>query len=71
MATGQGKEEAPRSTKPLKFATFAMRGFGSSAHVLAVGIYGDDLIASAKRCVNARGDTLIADVVRFRLRSEC
>ena len=59
------KDENPKATKMQKFVTFAMRGFGNFTHKLAVARYGDDMIASVKRCINARGNTLIAAGIRF------
>ena len=65
MEKKTNKDENPRTTKMQKFATFAMRGFGNFSHVLAVGSYGEDLIASVKRCIDARGNTPIAAGIRF------
>ena len=65
MESKNNKGENPTTTKLQKFVTFAMRGFGNFTHMLAVGSYGEDLIASLKRCINARGNTLIAAGVRF------
>ena len=65
METKHGKDENPKSTTMRKFVTFAMRGFGNFNHVSAIGSYGDDLIASVKRCVDARGNTLISAGIRF------
>ena len=65
MENKQGKDGNPKATKLRKFSTFAMRGFGGSPRMLAVGSFGGDLIASVKRCINARGNNLIASGVRF------
>ena len=65
MENKQNKDENPKAAKLQKFATFAMRGFGNFAHVSAVGSYGGDLIASVKRCIKARGNTLITAGIRF------
>ena len=64
----QGRK-TPNPTKLQKFLTFAMRGFGNSNHMLAVGGYGEDLIAIFKRCVGARWDSLIAAGIRVPITS--
>ena len=65
MGNKQGEDENPKTTKLQKFVTFAMSGFGNFTHMLAVGSYGEDSIASVKRCINARGNALIAAGIRF------
>ena len=67
MANKQGKGANPKTTKLQKFATFGIRGFGYVPHTLAVGSYGDDLIASVKRCINARSNTPIDAGIRFSI----
>ena len=64
MESQNKKDEDPNATKMQKFVTFAMRGFGDFLRKLDVSSYGDDMIASVKRCVGARGNTLIASGIR-------
>ena len=65
MENQRREDENPKATKMQKFVTFSMRGFGNFTHQLAVASYGEDMVASVKRCINARGNTLIAAGIRF------
>ena len=65
LVEGKRNGEAPKTTNVQKFLTIAICGFDNFAHIPAVGSYGEDPVACAKRSAGARGNASIADGVRF------
>ena len=67
MGNKDGKGGNPEGDTLRQFAIFAMRGFGGFKRMIDVGCYGDAAVASVKRCINERRNTLIAAGIRFRI----
>ena len=65
MESQNKKDGGPKATQMQKFVTFTMRGLGNFVHKFDVASYGDDMVASVKRRINARGNTLISAGILF------